>query len=37
MTTETTTHDFAPEASTTPHLRTLTSGWRARQYSCRAR
>jgi AhpD family alkylhydroperoxidase len=24
MTTETTTHDFAPEASTTPHLRTLT-------------
>jgi AhpD family alkylhydroperoxidase len=25
MTTETTTHDFAPEASTTPHLRTLTA------------
>jgi AhpD family alkylhydroperoxidase len=25
MTAETTTHEFAPEASTTPHLRTLTS------------
>jgi AhpD family alkylhydroperoxidase len=25
MTTETATHDFAPEASTAPHLRTMTS------------